>query len=131
MNTAQPPPRAAEVRERVAARLVGRGREVDLVLAAVIPLIRRHGYPPLPVLYLGKAATFGLLYAFPFLLLATAVPATAGVTRPIGLAFMTWGIALYLWVGVLYLRQAVWILRRTPVVPASARPTARSVTGAG
>lgn len=35
MNTAQPPPRAAEVRERVAARLVGRGREVDLVLAAV------------------------------------------------------------------------------------------------
>lgn len=36
MSTAPPPPpRAAEVRERVAARLVGREREVDLMLAAV------------------------------------------------------------------------------------------------
>lgn len=109
----------------VAALIVAR----DIVLAVFIPLIRRHGYPPLPVLYLGKAATFGLLYAFPVLLLAQAVPAVAGVARPVGLAFMVWGIALYLWVGVLYVIQAVWILRRTPVVPVEQRPTARSVTG--
>ncbi len=32
-------------------------------------MLRRHGYGPLPVHYLGKAATFNLLYAFPLLLL--------------------------------------------------------------
>ena len=110
----------------VAVVIVGR----DAVLAVVIPLIRRHGYPPLPVLYLGKAATFGLLYAFPILLLGHAVAPIASVTEPLGLAFLIWGIGMYLWVGVLYLRQAGWILVRTPVVPAAARPTARSITGA-
>jgi cardiolipin synthase len=110
----------------VAALIVGR----DLVLGVFIPLIRRHGYPPLPVLYLGKAATFGLLYAFPILLLARAAPVTAAVAQPLGLAFMIWGIGMYLWVGVLYLRQALWVLVNTPVVPPAARPTARSVAGA-
>jgi len=110
----------------VAVIIIGR----DVVLAVVIPLIRRHGYPPLPVLYLGKAATFGLLYAFPVLLLGYAIPAIHGVTEPVGLAFLIWGIAMYLWVGALYLRQAGWILTRTPVVPPAARPGARSLTGA-
>jgi len=110
----------------VAAIIIGR----DVVLAIVIPLIRRHGYPPLPVLYLGKAATFGLLYAFPVLLLGYAFPGIHGVTEPVGLAFLIWGIAMYLWVGALYLRQAFWILTRTPVVPPAARPGARSLTGA-
>jgi cardiolipin synthase len=40
---------------------------VMLVLAAVLQL---KGFPPLKVTYLGKAATFNLLYAFPLLLLA-------------------------------------------------------------
>ena len=30
----------------------------DLVLAGFLPLLKRHGYGPLPVHYLGKAATF-------------------------------------------------------------------------
>ena len=37
--------------------LVGR----DLVLAVCLPLLRRRGYGPPPVVYLGKAATFLLL----------------------------------------------------------------------
>ncbi len=108
----------------VAVLIVGR----DIILAIPIPLIRRHGYPPLPVLYLGKAATFGLLYALPILLLARAVPAIAAVADPIGYAFLIWGIAMYLWVGVLYMKQNLWILLRTPVVPAADRPTARTMT---
>ncbi len=108
----------------VAALIVGR----DIVLAIPIPLIRRHGYPPLPVLYLGKAATFSLLYALPILLLARAALPVAPVALPVGLAFLTWGIGLYLWVGALYLRQSIWILAKTPVVPPAARPTARSMT---
>src|SRR5919107_1017180 len=42
----------------------------DVLLAFTLPVLRRHGYGPLPVHYLGKAATFNLLYAFPLLLLA-------------------------------------------------------------
>jgi cardiolipin synthase (CMP-forming) len=83
--------------------LIGR----DLVLAGTLPILRRHGYGPLPVSFIGKAATFNLLYAFPMLL--AALPDRddwlSTVFRPLGWAFTTWGSALYLWAGVLYLVQ--------------------------
>ena len=83
--------------------LIGR----DLVLTACLPVLRRHGYGPLPVHFLGKAATFNLLYAFPMLL--AALPAhddlLATVFRPMGWAFATWGSLLYVWAGVLYVVQ--------------------------
>ena len=89
--------------------LIGR----DLVLTATIPMLRRHGYGPLPVHFLGKAATFNLLYAFPMLL--AALPSNDGlladVFRPMGWAFATWGSALYLWAGVLYLVQVRQLVR--------------------
>ena len=44
------------------------GREVVLGIGLLV--LRRYGYPPLQVHYLGKAATFLLLYAFPGLMLA-------------------------------------------------------------
>lgn len=94
----------------------------DVMLTIFVPLIRRHGYPPLEVLYLGKAATFGLLYAFPLMLLARAVPATYMVASAVGWAFLIWGVAMYLWVGVIYMRQNLWIIFRTPVVPPVDRP---------
>src|SRR4051795_7398109 len=50
----------------VVAVLVGR----EVVLGLMLLVLRRYGYPPLQVHYLGKAATFTLLYAFPLLLLA-------------------------------------------------------------
>ncbi len=109
----------------VAAIIIGR----DLVLSVFIPLLRRHGYPPLPVHYLGKAATFCLLYAFPLLLLAEVSPPVAGLVRPFAIAFCVWGVALYLWAAALYLGQAFWVLRRTPVVPPAQRPSAWSVAG--
>ncbi len=86
-----------------AVLLVGR----DLVLAGFLPVLRRHGYGPLPVSLLGKAATFNLLYAFPMLL--AALPERddllSTVFRPIGWAFTTWGTALYLVAGVAYAVQ--------------------------
>ena len=42
--------------------IVGR----DVILGLALPLLRRAGYAPPEVHYLGKAATFCLLYAFPF-----------------------------------------------------------------
>ncbi len=63
--------------------------------------------------FLGKAATFNLLYAFPMLL--AAVPGNEGlladVFRPMGWAFATWGSVLYLWAGVLYVVQVRRVLR--------------------
>ena len=86
-----------------ALALIGR----DVVLAGTLPVLKRAGYGPLPVHFLGKAATFNLLYAFPMLL--AALPGRddllATVFRPLGWAFATWGSALYMWAGVLYLIQ--------------------------
>ena len=92
-----------------ALALIGR----DLLLTVTLPVLRRHGYGPLPVSFLGKAATFNLLYAFPMLL--AALPGRhdilATVFRPLGWAFTTWGSVLYLWAGVLYVVQVVHIVR--------------------
>jgi cardiolipin synthase len=84
----------------------------ELVLLGALVALRRVGYGPLPVHYLGKTATFVLLAAFPVLLLATAVPAAAGWASPVGWALAWWGLALYWAAGVLYLVQARRLLRR-------------------
>ena len=41
----------------------------DVFLFSLVPFLRTRGYSSLPVHFLGKAATAGLLYAFPLLLL--------------------------------------------------------------
>ncbi len=91
----------------LAALIVGR----DLALAPTVPLLRRRGLDPLPVHYLGKAATFCLLYAFPLLLLADRTGTWADIARPIAWAFTIWGTGLYLWAGALYLVQYRQITR--------------------
>ena len=81
-------------------------------------LLKRRGITGLPVHFLGKAATFNLLYAFPLLLLgdgATGSGVTlADVARVVGWAFAIWGTALYWWAGILYLEQTRRILRTPP-----------------
>ncbi len=77
----------------------------DLILGLCLPLLRYYRYPPLQVHYLGKAATFNLLYAFPLLLLAVGDGAVAAVAAPLAYAFTTWGVGLYVWSGLLYLLQ--------------------------
>ena len=98
-----------------ALALIGR----DVLLALTIPLLRRHGYGPLPVHFLGKAATFNLLYAFPMLL--AALPGRddvlSTVFRPLGWAFATWGSTLYWWAGVLYLVQVRHLTRGDRATP--------------
>jgi cardiolipin synthase len=90
--------------------LVGR----DVVLAATLPVLRRHGYGPLPVHYLGKAATFCLLWGFPLLLLGEWDNHVGSVAHALGWAFAIWGTALYWWAGVLYLVQVRTLLRHEP-----------------
>jgi cardiolipin synthase len=85
------------------------GREV--VLGGALLVLRRYGYPPLQVHYVGKAATFLLLYAFPILLLAQTAHSLSAVALPVGWAFAIWGTALYLLAGVFYLVQVAGIVR--------------------
>ena len=89
------------------ALLVGR----DVVLALFLPLLRYHGHGPLPVHFLGKAATFNLLYAFPLLLLTVHGGVAAELARPFAWAFTIWGVCLYYWAGALYAVQAVTVIR--------------------
>ena len=82
----------------------------DVMLTGCVPRLRRLGYgPALPVHYLGKAATFNLLYAFPFLLLADhsgpGMSEVQTLASVFGWAFAIWGTALYWWAGILYVIQ--------------------------
>ncbi len=92
----------------LAAILVGR----DLVLTVTLLVLRSVGSAPLPVHFLGKAATFNLLYAFPLLLFGDGDSGVAMLARVFGWAFVLWGTALYLYAGALYVGQAAPIVRR-------------------
>ena len=74
-------------------------------------VVRRYGYVGLPVHFIGKAATFNLLYAFPFLLLAQVSDTLAVVAQPVGWAFVWWGTALYWVAGALYAVQVRDLVR--------------------
>lgn len=85
----------------------------DLILGIALAMLKRRGVTGLPVHFLGKAATFCLLYAFPLLLLGDATGWPADVARVAGWAFAVWGTALYWWAAVLYLGQARRIMAAT------------------
>jgi len=96
----------------LALLIIGR----DLALTATLPALRKRGLTGLPVHYLGKAATFNLLYAFPLLLLGSHSGTLSSVAKPIAWAFTIWGTGLYLWSAGLYLIQ----FRRVLAEPAVA-----------
>lgn len=81
------------------AIIVGR----DVVLAVALLVLRRHGFGPPTVTFLGKAATLNLLYAFPLLLLSVDDNTLAHLVRPLAWSFTVWGTFLYVWTGASYL----------------------------
>jgi len=85
----------------------------DLLMWGLVPLLRTRGYSALPVHFLGKAATFNLLYAFPLLLLGDGDSVLATLAQVFGWAFALWGIGLYWWAGVLYAWQVRKLLATT------------------
>ena len=95
----------------------------DLLLWGLVPLLRTRGFSALPVHFLGKAATFNLLYAFPLLLLGDGDGVVATLAKVFGWAFALWGIGMYWWAGVLYAWQVRKLLATTerrhhgPAVP--------------
>lgn len=83
----------------------------EVVVGVALLVLRRHGYGPLPVHYVGKTGTFVLLLAFPIILLGRAVSSIEPVVSPIGWALAWWALALYWAAGALYLIQT-WKLVR-------------------
>ena len=90
-----------------AVLLVGR----DVFLGFLVPALRRRGLTVLPVHFLGKAATFCLLYALPLLLLGDGDGTLALLARVFGWAFAVWGVGLYWWAGLIYAEQVRRLLR--------------------
>lgn len=85
----------------------------DLLLWGLVPLLRTRGYSALPVHFLGKAATFNLLYAFPLLFLGDGDGTVATLAQIFGWSLALWGIGLYWWAGVLYAWQVRKLLATT------------------
>jgi cardiolipin synthase len=83
----------------------------ELYMGLPLLVLRRHGYGPPPVHFVGKAATLCLLYAFPLLLLGAHSGAWATVAKVIGWAFTLWGAGLYWWAAVLYTAQVRQLVR--------------------
>jgi cardiolipin synthase len=78
----------------------------DVALLTTVPGLRRMGFGnALPVHFLGKAATFNLLYAFPLLLATTGDTWFATACRPVAWAFAIWGTVLYWYAALLYFQQ--------------------------
>jgi len=84
----------------------------DVMLATLVPALRARGYASLPVHFLGKIATFCLLYAFPFVLLGRQAFHGAAFFATVGWAVALWGTFFYWWAGVLYMYQGIRFLRR-------------------
>jgi cardiolipin synthase len=92
--------------------IVGR----DIALGIITIIMNRKGIAPFTVSYLGKAATFNLMYAFPFLLLAQSDGTLGTIAFVLGWSFAIWGIALYISTGISYARQGIWQIRGTHVM---------------
>jgi cardiolipin synthase len=109
----------------------------DAILAATLPALRSRGLTSLPVTYIGKGATFGLMSGFPLILLGQFHGLWSRVVLAIGWGFAIWGLALYLWSFVLYMAQFVLVLQRVPkmsdpadeTVGGTSRPQSRETTG--
>jgi cardiolipin synthase len=93
----------------VLALIAGR----DIFLGFLLVVMKSKGIPPFKVTYLGKAATFNLLYALPLLLLTDSTSGSISDAAYIfGWGFAGWGIGLYLFTGLSYARSGIKSLKR-------------------
>lgn len=86
----------------------------DVMLALLLPRLRKHGMVAFPVNWVGKAGTFLLLFSLPLILL--------GAPDSLGWAWAHWsgwilgtlGAVCYWAAGLLYVREAVRLGRGDP-----------------
>lgn len=88
----------------------------DVVLAVEMGRLKSRGITGLPVNFIGKAATFNLMIAFPLLIWGVdALSAFDQLVRVAGWAFALWGMGLYLYSALLYVRQTHEVMSQLPV----------------
>lgn len=85
------------------------GRDVLLGVGTLV--FRRFGVGVLPVKWMGKWATFALLFSLPLFLLVNVFEGLAIYVTPFAWAVAFAGVVLYWWAGILYLLDAVGIAR--------------------
>jgi cardiolipin synthase len=83
----------------------------DFILAILTLMLKIRGLKLLEVTFLGKAATFNLLYAFPLLFLATQDSWIGQAAFCAGWSFALWGIALYVFTGWTYFQNGMRSIR--------------------
>ena len=83
----------------------------DLILLLVNLELKRRRLGLLEVNFIGKAATFNLLYAFPMLFLSQSTGWLGSVGYVLGWAFSAWGVGLYLITGSGYLVSGLKSIR--------------------
>jgi cardiolipin synthase len=103
----------------LAVIIVGR----DVFVVVLVPILKTRGYSSLPVHFVGKVATFCLLYAFPLVLLGSGQQGWLQVAWVLGWAFAIWGTALYWYAGGIYALQIIRFLRSTPSIHDRSRPS--------
>jgi cardiolipin synthase len=86
----------------------------DIYMLFLLAAYKRRTGQVFVVTFLGKAATFNLLYAFPFFLLSSG-SRWGEFAHSFGWGFAIWGIGLYLLAAVDYSRIAFTQMRRTDV----------------
>jgi cardiolipin synthase len=119
---------ALAVRAIIPWWLVGILAAREVLMAAVLWLLRRRGWASLQVSFVGKTATLCLLYAFPLLFLGSHVHAGyAETARVAGWSFAIWGTALYWCAALLYVVQARQLLAAEGAgTPAARVPASRN-----
>lgn len=83
----------------------------DLILLIMVAYQSIRKIPYVEVSYLGKAATFNLLYAFPLLLLQD-IQYIGVAAYVIGWAFAIWGVGLYFYTGIQYLYRGLLLNKK-------------------
>lgn len=83
----------------------------DFLLLFMVIWQKARGIDFVEVSFLGKAATFNLLYAFPLLLLKE-IDLVGGIAGIIGWAFAIWGVGLYFYTGLQYLYRGIFKSRK-------------------
>jgi len=97
---------AMAIRNYIPWWLVGLLIARDLYMALLLVYKKRRTGEIFVVTFLGKAATFNLLYAFPFLLLAS-THGLGEVAHILGWSFAIWGIGLYIYTAIDYTVEAM------------------------
>lgn len=77
----------------------------EAVLGVNLLVLRKHKMSPPQVTWLGKSATFVLMYAFPLLLLSHISGPLGAISFVLGWATALWGLYLYWAAGLVYLAQ--------------------------